>query len=161
MLKYKVVTMNFKEVEKLIDIFSKNSISSIFLKEGDFEIHLEKNTSLPQVFPTPAIQVPQNTPVASSTPAPMIQESLNVSEQSGTFIESPMVGTFYRCPAPNASPYVNVGDKIKKGQIIGIIEAMKIMNEIEADFDCRVVEIIANDAQPVEFGTHLIKVEKI
>ncbi|RDU68197.1 acetyl-CoA carboxylase biotin carboxyl carrier protein [Helicobacter cholecystus] len=153
--------MNFKEVEKLIDIFSKNSISSIFLKEGDFEIHLEKNTSLPQVSPTPAIQVAQNTPVASSTPAPMIQESLNVSEQSGTFIESPMVGTFYRCPAPNASPYVNVGDKIKKGQIIGIIEAMKIMNEIEADFDCRVVEIIANDAQPVEFGTHLIKVEKI
>lgn len=151
--------MNFKEVEKLIDIFSKNSISSIFLKEGDFEIHLEKNAPVSQV---PASVAPMAsslpaTPVASSTP--IIQESVSV--ESGTFIESPMVGTFYRCPSPNAAPYVNVGDKIKKGQIIGIVEAMKIMNEIEADFDCKIVEIVAGDAQPVEFGTPLIKVEKI
>lgn len=151
--------MNFKEVEKLIDIFSKNSISSIFLKEGDFEIHLEKNAPVSQV---PASVAPMasslpTTPVASSTP--IIQESVSV--ESGTFIESPMVGTFYRCPSPNAAPYVNVGDKIKKGQIIGIVEAMKIMNEIEADFDCKIVEIVAGDAQPVEFGTPLIKVEKI
>lgn len=146
--------MNFKEVEKLIDIFSKNSISSIFLKEGDFEIHLEKNA--------PATQAPISVaPVAQAVSAPVAQESTSASEQSGTFIESPMVGTFYRCPAPNATPYVNVGDKIKKGQIIGIVEAMKIMNEIEAEFDCKIVEIVANDAQPVEFGSKLIKVEKI
>ena len=99
-------------------------------------------------------------PVAPSTPAPVVQESTS-SVADGVFIESPMVGTFYRCPAPNSAPYVNVGDKIKKGQIIGIVEAMKIMNEIEADFDCKIVEIVASDAQPVEFGTPLIKVEKI
>lgn len=152
--------MNFKEVEKLIDIFSKNSISSIFLKEGDFEIHLEKNTLASQA-PAGVAPVAPSAPVAQATSALVVQERACASEQSGTFIESPMVGTFYRCPAPNSAPYVNVGDKIKKGQIIGIVEAMKIMNEIEADFDCRVVEIVASDAQPVEFGTHLIKVEKI
>lgn len=152
--------MNFKEVEKLIDIFSKNSISSIFLKEGDFEIHLEKNAPISQA------QIPQTQSVAPVMPnTPVVAESVSVtpavSTQEGEFIKSPMVGTFYRCPSPNAAPYVNVGDKIKKGQIIGIVEAMKIMNEIEADFDCKVVEIIANDAQPVEFGSNLIKVEKI
>lgn len=153
--------MNFKEVEKLIDIFSKNSISSIFLKEGDFEIHLEKNAPATQIAPIPQVS---NTP-AISTPIPATQEApasaTATAEQGGTFIESPMVGTFYRCPAPNAAPYINVGDKIKKGQIIGIVEAMKIMNEIEAEFDCKIVEIVASDAQPVEFGSKLIKVEKI
>lgn len=153
--------MNFKEVEKLIDIFSKNPISSIFLKEGEFEIHLEKNAPTTQVSPAPQVSV---APVAN-TPAVAIQEAPTSTpsavDQGGTFIESPMVGTFYRCPAPNAAPYVNVGDKIKKGQIIGIVEAMKIMNEIEAEFDCKIVEIVANDAQPVEFGSKLIKVEKI
>lgn len=152
--------MNFKEVEKLIDIFSKNSISSIFLKEGDFEIHLEKNAPATQV-PVSVAPVAPSAPAAQAVSAPVAQESASVSEQGGTFIESPMVGTFYRCPAPNAAPYVNVGDKIKKGQIIGIVEAMKIMNEIEAEFDCKIVEIVANDAQPVEFGSKLIKVEKI
>ncbi|WP_300223974.1 acetyl-CoA carboxylase biotin carboxyl carrier protein [uncultured Helicobacter sp.] len=151
--------MNFKEVEKLIDIFSKNSISSIFVKEGDFEIHLEKNAPVSQA-PLSIAPAVSSAPVAPSTPAPVVQESTS-SVADGVFIESPMVGTFYRCPAPNSAPYVNVGDKIKKGQIIGIVEAMKIMNEIEADFDCKIVEIVASDAQPVEFGTPLIKVEKI
>ena len=151
--------MNFKEVEKLIGIFSKNSISSIFVKEGDFEIHLEKHAPVSQA-PLSIAPAVSSAPVAPSTPAPVVQESTS-SVADGVFIESPMVGTFYRCPAPNSAPYVNVGDKIKKGQIIGIVEAMKIMNEIEADFDCKIVEIVASDAQPVEFGTPLIKVEKI
>ncbi len=72
-----------------------------------------------------------------------------------------MVGTFYRSPSPGAAPYVNVGDTIKKGQTVAIIEAMKIMNEIEAEFDCKVVSIEVNDGQPVEFSTNLIKVEKL
>ena len=72
-----------------------------------------------------------------------------------------MVGTFYRSPSPGAAPYVSVGDTIKKGQTIGIVEAMKIMNEIEAEFDCKIVEIEVNDAQPVEYGTKLVMVERI
>lgn len=153
--------MNFKEVEKLIDIFSKNSISSISIREGEFEIHLEKNTSATQVYQAPSI-APVPTPVSSATlESPSTSVTNLTNNESGDFIESPMVGTFYRCPAPNTAPYINVGDKIKKGQIIGIVEAMKIMNEIEAEFDCKIVEIIANDAQPVEYGSKLIKIEKI
>ena len=76
-------------------------------------------------------------------------------------IKSPMVGTFYRCPSPDTPAYVNVGDKVKKGQTLGIIEAMKIMNEIEAEFDCKILEIIPNDAQPVEYNSPLFVVEKI
>lgn len=148
--------MNLKEIEKLIELFSQKEMSKISLKDGEFELCLEKTTSsyvsqnLPQA--TPQVVVAQPTQVE-------VQQAPSV--ESGLFIESPMVGTFYRCPSPNASPYVNVGDKIKKGQVIGIVEAMKIMNEIEAEFDCKIVEIVANDAQPVEFGSKLIKIEKI
>ncbi len=72
-----------------------------------------------------------------------------------------MVGTFYHKPSPDAAPYVNVGDMVKKGQTIGIIEAMKIMNEIEAEYDCKILAIESADGQPVEYGTKLIKVEKL
>ena len=76
-------------------------------------------------------------------------------------ITSPMVGTFYRAPSPDSAPYVNIGDKVKKGQTIAIIEAMKIMNEIEAEFDCKIIDIIPSDAQSVEFSSELFVVEKI
>lgn len=72
-----------------------------------------------------------------------------------------MVGTFYRCPSPDSPAYVNVGDKVKKGQTLGIIEAMKIMNEIEAEFDCKILEIVPSDAQPVEYNSNLFIVERI
>ena len=81
--------------------------------------------------------------------------------QSGDFITSPMVGTFYRCPSPGAAPYINVGDTIKKGQTIGIIEAMKIMNEIEAECDCKILSIEVDDATPVEFSTNLVRIQKL
>lgn len=151
--------MNFKDVEKIIELFSQKQITKMSFKDGEFELHLENNhqgitPTQPQIIPqqTP---IPQPTQTASEAPIP------KSTEENGLFIESPMVGTFYRCPSPNADPYIKAGDKIKKGQVIGIVEAMKIMNEIEAEFDCKVIEIIADDAQPVEFGSKLIKVEKI
>lgn len=157
--------MNFKEIEKLIEIFSQKEISKISLKNGEFEVCLEKDSKTSVVSAAQTV-VPVSAPIQSAPQAPQISpvasEIQNIqNNEGGSFIESPMVGTFYRCPSPNASPYVNVGDKIKKGQVIGIVEAMKIMNEIEAEFDCKIVEIVANDAQPVEFGSKLIKVEKI
>ncbi|ECP8830230.1 acetyl-CoA carboxylase biotin carboxyl carrier protein, partial [Campylobacter jejuni] len=72
-----------------------------------------------------------------------------------------MVGTFYQAPSPGAAPFVKVGNTVKKGDTIAIIEAMKIMNEIEAEFDCRIVEILVADGQPVEFGMPLFAVEKL
>lgn len=153
--------MNFKDIEKIIELFSQKKITKLSLKQGDVELHLENN---PGSIPNSALPVaqPQTLPQSSPLPSPTIDiVSSQTDQNDGVFIESPMVGTFYRCPSPNADPYIKVGDKIKKGQVIGIIEAMKIMNEIEAEFDCTIVEIIANDAQPVEFGSKLIKIEKI
>jgi acetyl-CoA carboxylase biotin carboxyl carrier protein len=76
-------------------------------------------------------------------------------------IKSPMVGTFYRAPAPDAEPYVHVGSVVQKGQVLCIIEAMKLLNEIEAEFSCRIVEILVENAQPVEYNQPLFRVEKM
>lgn len=151
--------MNFKDVEKIIELFSQKQIAKISLKDGEFELHLENNhQGIPPIQPQ---IIPQQAPIPQ--PVAIINEIADSkpTEENGLFVESPMVGTFYRCPSPNAEPYIKAGDKVKKGQVIGIVEAMKIMNEIEAEFDCKVIEIIADDAQPVEFGSKLIKVEKI
>ncbi|PAF43181.1 acetyl-CoA carboxylase biotin carboxyl carrier protein [Helicobacter sp. 11S02596-1] len=154
--------MNLAEIKKLIEIFNHSEITRLSLKQNDFELKLDKQTAcnpMPLAQPITPIAQPtiQNAPQSTShTPAPTQTHS-----ESGDFITSPMVGTFYRCPSPDAAPYVNVGDTIKKGQTIGIIEAMKIMNEIEAEYDCKILALEVNDAQPVEYGTKLIKVEKI
>lgn len=151
--------MNFKEIEKLIENFSNQQIAKLNIKQGDFEILLEKSSTVtlapvatPVVTPTPVAPLAQEQSAPAPTPS---------SVTEGVFIQSPMVGTFYHAPAPDSAPYVKVGDKVKKGQVIGIVEAMKIMNEIEAEFDCKIVEVVANDAQPVEYGSKLIKVEKL
>ncbi|HIV49063.1 acetyl-CoA carboxylase biotin carboxyl carrier protein [uncultured Helicobacter sp.] len=154
--------MNLQEIKKLMEIFGNSQIAKLNLKDGEFELKLEKYTSpapvsTPQVpLATPALpaQVPQ-APVHTESPVSTPQA------QGGDFITSPMVGTFYRCPSPGAAPYINVGDTVKKGQTIGIIEAMKIMNEIEAECDCKILSIEVDDATPVEFSTNLVRIQKL
>ncbi|PAF47573.1 acetyl-CoA carboxylase, biotin carboxyl carrier protein [Helicobacter sp. 12S02634-8] len=155
--------MNLAEIKKLIELFNNSEIGRLSLKQDDFELKLDK---LPQTLVSHQIQSPQAlAPSNPQTPSPSLPQSPQSSQapcvESGDFITSPMVGTFYRCPSPDAAPYANVGDTVKKGQTIGIIEAMKIMNEIEAEYDCKIVAIEVNDAQPVEYGTKLVRVEKI
>lgn len=160
-ISHKRQKMNLAEIKKLMEFFDERDIAKLSVKNGDFELKIEKyatpntqTTTLPSVPTTTQVQeTTQNTesPKASSTP----------SGSSGDFITSPMVGTFYRCPSPGASPYINVGDTVKKGQTIGIIEAMKIMNEIEAECDCKILSIEVDDATPVEFSTNLVKIQKL
>ena len=153
--------MNFKEIKELIEIFDASNLNRLSISQENSKIKLEGisnvSVSAPVVQTTPAPaqvsqSLPQVAPVASAPAAPLL---------AGETINSPMVGTFYRCPSPDTPAYVNVGDKVKKGQTLGIIEAMKIMNEIEAEFDCKILEIIPNDAQPVEYNSPLFVVEKI
>ncbi|MBX7490464.1 acetyl-CoA carboxylase biotin carboxyl carrier protein [Helicobacter turcicus] len=154
--------MDFKDIKELIKIFDASTLNRLSITQDTTKIKLEKGAgreSAPTLVaqttsaPTQATQsLPQVAPVASA---------LAPAAPSGDTINSPMVGTFYRCPSPNAPAYVNVGDKVKKGQTLGIIEAMKIMNEIEAEFDCKIVEIIPNDAQPVEYNSPLFVVERL
>ncbi|MGX2984516.1 acetyl-CoA carboxylase biotin carboxyl carrier protein [Helicobacter sp. 23-1048] len=154
--------MNLAEIKKLMEFFDERDIAKLSVKNGDFELKIEKyatpsastQVSIPSAPIPPQVQEStQNTESHKATPAQ--------SSSSGDFITSPMVGTFYRCPSPGASPYINVGDTVKKGQTIGIIEAMKIMNEIEAECDCKILSIEVDDATPVEFSTNLVKIQKL
>ena len=154
--------MNLQEIKKIMELFDHSAIAKFSLKQEGFELKLQKsgvcsNVSTPTIQTQSAIPapIPTNTSIPA-TPSPAAPKDIGEH-----FITSPMVGTFYRSPSPGAAPYINVGDSIKKGQTVGIIEAMKIMNEIEAEFDCKIVSIEVNDGQPVEFSTNLIKIEKL
>ncbi len=150
--------MDFKQIKELIRIFDKSGLSKLKLKEEDFEIALQKGFA-------PEVSVPTSTPsVSAAAPAAQPVEAKEESEaakKKGEYITSPMVGTFYRAPSPDSPPFVKVGDVVSKGQTIGIIEAMKIFNEIEAEFDCKILEILVEDGQPVEYDMPLFLVERL
>ena len=154
--------MNLQEIKKLMEIFGNSQIAKLNLKDGEFELKLEKYTSSdPTIAPQAPIAPPPLPAPTPQAPTPTEAPASAPHAQRGDFITSPMVGTFYRCPSPGAAPYINVGDTIKKGQTIGIIEAMKIMNEIEAECDCKILSIEVDDATPVEFSTNLVRIQKL
>ncbi len=128
--------MEMKQINALITKFDESGLSKIKMSKDGFEIEMEKATGL----------------VAAPVAAAAI---------SGDTIDSPMVGTYYSAPSPDSAPFVKVGDTIKKGQAVAVLEAMKIMNELEAEFDCKVVEILVQDGQAVEYDMPLFVVEKI
>jgi acetyl-CoA carboxylase biotin carboxyl carrier protein len=147
-----ILKMNFEEIKELIKIFSDSSISKMAIKNGETEFSLEKGGVVSEVV-TVAPQVTVQETVQTETKP--------VEAKVGLTLNSPMVGTFYAAPAPNAPNFVKVGDKAVKGQTIGILEAMKIMNEWEAEFDCKIIRTLVEDGQPVEYGTPIFEVEKI
>jgi len=153
--------MTFKEIKELIEVFDESNVSKLSIKEGDFKIELDKNSSV-QVS-APQVSIPQSTPAPLSTPAVTEVSSTPAptTDDNADFITSPMVGTFYEAPSPTSDAYVKVGDKVKAGQTVCIVEAMKIMNEIQAEFDCEIVEILVADGQAVEFDTPLFKVKRV
>ncbi len=156
--------MNFKEIKELIRIFDKSELDKLKVKEGDFEISLGKGGN--EVSPITAISpVVQNTTPAqelfTSAPVEISSASENKEKISADTINSPMVGTFYASPAPEAPEFVKVGDTVKKGQTLCILEAMKIMNEVEAECDCKILEILVDDASPVEYDMPLFVIEKL
>lgn len=160
--------MNLDEIRELVKIVEESGIVDLEVTQRGSKVRISKYSSHapshPQVShflapgqtqhqpPTPAAPTAPATPATNDAPA----SSKNLAE-----IKSPMVGTFYRAPAPDAEPYVSAGDTISKGHVLCIIEAMKLMNEIEADFACRVVEVLVENAQPVEYNQPLFRVEKL
>lgn len=158
--------MNTQEIKKLLEMFDNSSSVKLKITDENFTISLEKNgatshkvASIDSAPPAPVQNI--SVDVADTAPAKQVANASQKAGVSTDTIISPMVGTFYRAPSPDSAPYVNVGDKVKKGQTIAIIEAMKIMNEIEAEFDCKIIDIIPSDAQSVEFNSELFIVEKM
>ncbi|WP_456323808.1 acetyl-CoA carboxylase biotin carboxyl carrier protein [Hydrogenimonas sp.] len=154
--------MNLKEIKDLIKLFNTSELSKLKLQEGEFALTLEKGgESGHAATQAPAAAAPAPAATSSAAPQPAAVESEKKIPDNAVYITSPMVGTFYRSPSPDSPPFVNVGDTVKKGQPLCIIEAMKIMNEIEAEFDCKILDILVEDGQPVEYDMPLFLVEKV
>ncbi len=152
--------MNFEEIKELIWIVNDSNISKVEIKNGEFEITLEKGVDEVVVESKPPKVVEAE---ETSQPETLANTDSTTSSDDRVIVtlNSPMVGTFYAAPAPNAPRFVNVGDKVSKGQTIAILEAMKIMNEWEAEFDCKILKVLVEDGQPVEYGTPIFEVEKL
>ena len=144
-------------IEKLAKILAETGMTEISLEDGEQAITLRKDvvvTSAPQVV------APVAAPAAAPIAAPAAQSAeAPAPAKKGTPITSPMVGTFYKSPSPDAAPVGTVGSTIKQGDVVCIVEAMKMMNEIESEVSGKVVEICVEDGQPVEFGQVLLYVE--
>lgn len=149
--------MNLKEVKEIIKLIQDTDIEEIELERKGFRVRLRKRgvQTPPAYYPLP---VPQ---AEASSPAPKTVELLAKGGDNLITIESPMVGTFYRAPAPGAEPYVKEGDIVEKGTILCIIEAMKLMNEIETEIKGRIISILVENAQPVEYSHPLFLLEPL
>ena len=145
--------MKLEELKKLLEIFDNSKATILEFENEKVRIYLDKSaTTTQQVVET---KTPE---VSVKTENKQVEKEKKVE---GELIKSPMVGTFYQAPSPDSPPYVRVGDKVKKGDTLCILEAMKIMNEIEAEFDCEILEILVEDGQPVEFDTPLFRVKRL
>jgi len=152
--------MNLKEIKELIKVFNSSDLSKLKVENGDFGLTLEKGGVAVATAPVQAAPVqPVQAPATVEAPA-AVEAEKRVADNADK-ITSPMVGTFYRAPSPDSPPFVNVGDTVRKGQTLCILEAMKIMNELEAEFDCKILDILVEDGQPVEYDMPLFLVEKV
>ncbi len=157
-----------KKKKSLVDLEYLKDLSE-FLKDSDIsELEIEKEGIRVRIkkSPTQALSGPRriHETVSASLPSLPLNKSApvitaEVIDDKYFTVRSPIVGTFFRSPTPGGEPYVNVGDAVKKGQILCIVEAMKLMNEIEAEIDGKVVEALVEDARPVEYGKALFKIE--
>ena len=156
-------SMNLKEIESLIKFVQNSGVAEVSLEQKDFKITIKAThggssviSHAPQTFHVAAPMLPA--PVAASTPA---KESVSpsVDESKYITIKSPMIGTFYRSSTPDKPVFVNVGDEIKQGQVLCIIEAMKLFNEIESEVAGKIVKVLVDNSTPVEYDQPLFLVE--
>jgi acetyl-CoA carboxylase biotin carboxyl carrier protein len=148
--------IDFKQITKLIDLLEKRDLDAFELEVEGFKIKITRNEHkniMPQVIPQAAVM--ENRPASSGTEAAKTDEA---ADGLHTII-SPMVGTFYRAPDPSSPPFVKIGEQVKPNQTVCIIEAMKLMNEIESEIDGVIEEIFAQNGKPVEYGQKLFSIK--
>ena len=155
--------MNLEEIKTLAEIMSENGLTTIEIIEGETNIRLEKNPPAPACVPAAPMPMLPAAPAPAAPAAAAPAEAAPAAPAAGNFsnlteVKSPMVGVFYDSPSPEADPYVKVGDKVKKGDVLCIIEAMKLLNEITAEQDGEIVDICAHNADVVEYGQTLFKI---
>ncbi|MDY6955684.1 MAG: acetyl-CoA carboxylase biotin carboxyl carrier protein [Pseudomonadota bacterium] len=152
--------MDIRKIKKLIELLEDSGLSEIEIKEGEESIRLSRNTAVSMAPALPAPPVAQPVQPVSTVTAEMAPEASTVpSLPAGQTVVAPMVGTFYRASAPGAQPFAEVGQTVKKGDTLCIIEAMKMMNPIESDLDGTVAAILINNGEPVEYGQPLFVIQ--
>lgn len=160
--------MEYKQIQELIKTINKSNISELSIEEGEFKITIKQKQinetqfvavqtpmQIPQMLPQ---SMPQQSISNTGTSAPQAQSTPPPTSNDTTIIKSPMIGTFYRSSSPDKPSFVNVGDEIKQGDVICIVEAMKLFNEIESEFDGRIVRVLADDASPIEYDQPLFEI---
>jgi len=166
------------EIQKLVDMLEKSNLNDLELEMKGVKLRLSKGVQAPSAAPQqapPVVMMPQSgsvlpppsiasqpanaPPADAAAPAGGEGTAEAVSGKKTEAITSPMVGTFYRAPAPGAEPFVKIGDHVRKGQCLCIIEAMKLMNDLECEVEGKIVDILVENAQPVEFGEKLFLIE--
>ena len=146
--------MDLEKIEGLVKIIENSSLTQFTYKDGDLKITMSKLDHPPIVA--------AGAPVAAAMPAaPTVTVETEKEEEEKLFITSPIVGTFYSAPSPDAPAFVKVGDQVKNGQTVCILEAMKLMNEIQSEFDCEIEAVLVSNEQKVEYGQPLFRVKKL
>ena len=149
--------MEVKEMKELIAAVSSANVDEFEYNNEEFSIRIAKKKAKIATVDASVAGVPvQNAAIMPEQSEEQPEEVLYGDE-----IKAPLVGTFYAAPSEGAEPFVSVGDKVKKGQVIGIVEAMKLMNEIESDFDCEIEAVLVSNEQKIEYGQPLFKVKKL
>jgi acetyl-CoA carboxylase biotin carboxyl carrier protein len=152
--------MDLERIESLLKLLSAHDVSEFHYRDGEHRIRLRLGPPPVPIHTVHAAPMPIASAASPVGAAPAAQPGApaQASDDGLVVIESPMVGTFYRAPSPGAPPFVEVGDTVQKGKTLCVIEAMKLMNEIEAEVGGTIAEILVDNAQPVQFGQALFKI---
>jgi acetyl-CoA carboxylase biotin carboxyl carrier protein len=145
--------MDIRKVKKLIELLEESNVQEIEIKEGEESVRISRGGNTVQMVAAPAAAP---APVAAAAPAAAAPAAIESAEPAGHAVCSPMVGTFYQSASPDAPPFITVGQSINKGDVVCIVEAMKMMNQIEADQSGVVQAILVKDGEPVEFDQQLV-----
>jgi acetyl-CoA carboxylase biotin carboxyl carrier protein len=160
--------MDFKEIQELIKLINKQEIKEISIERKDFKLNIITGSDEPQVVIAPAaapqviaaqapVAVAPTAPAAATPAAPTVSEE--TANDNYITIKSPMIGTFYRKPSPDKDVFINIGDSIAEGDVICIVEAMKLFNEIESEVSGKLVKILVDDMSPIEYDQPLFLVD--
>jgi acetyl-CoA carboxylase biotin carboxyl carrier protein len=155
------MNLDIKQIKQLVTILKKEGVEEFEWKSGDESLRMKRfgggqNQVSGTIEPVVAIAKPTVQAVSDRSESGKLEPS-----PGNQFITSPIVGTFYRAPSPKAEPYAKEGDKVTKGQVLCIVEAMKLMNELDAEYPCEIVRILVKNAEPVEFGEPIFEVKPL
>jgi acetyl-CoA carboxylase biotin carboxyl carrier protein len=148
--------MDIRKIKKLIELLHDTDVAEIEISEGEESVRITRGNTNQVVVQTPQMAAPQTITAPQDAPQPVADGLSEVTAPAGHQVKSPMVGTFYRSPSPDAAAFIEVGSEVKQGDTLCIVEAMKMMNQIEADASGKVLAILVDDGDAIEFDQPLV-----